>query len=362
MQFPKLLILFLFFLSCQQKQIKNKTTSKLKYAKHFTIIKHKEFTEVQIINPENFEIEKKYAFSKNMESIPKNKYITIQIPIKSIVCLSGTDIGMLSKLSSENIITGITNVNYIYNKTVISNFKKNKIKSFQDITRINPEKANSCAKIITYSGFGSKIQMENKLNLLGIQCLPVYDWRENHPLGKAEWIKLYGILVDKENQANLYFKKIEKEFLALIQDVKKINNFPSILSGSMIGDVWYIPAAQSFNAQLIHFAKGNFVGKNYKGTGSSKHTFEEIYKNFKHAKIWVNPMFDTRQKLLQANSKYKFFDSYSKNNIFCYSHKMNYFWEISAIEPQKVLSDLIQIFHKGLIKEKKLYFYKKITS
>lgn len=355
------LIVLLFISSCSPKKKLEQIDSSLRYASLLSIIKHKHYTEVQVINPDNNRVHKKYGLSAKLSQIPKNKdLIPIKTPITSIITLAGTDIGMLAKLNCSNKIKGIANPKYVYNQTVRQNSQKGFITSFSDINQLNPEKVLPIANMITYSGFGTPIAQEEKLNKLGINCVPVYDWRENHPLGKAEWIKLYGLLFDKEKEASDYFLKIEKAYKKLKKQVANIQSKPSVLSGSMIGDTWFMPAAQSFNANLISDAQGDFVGKTKKGTGSSTFTLEEVFSKFKSAQIWINPMFDRKSTLLQANKKYQYFDAFKQNEIYCYSHKMNYFWENSAIEPHKVLSDLIQIFHKGQIPKKKLYFYRKI--
>jgi iron complex transport system substrate-binding protein len=355
------LFLLLLFTNCTQKKNYKTVDSKLSYASLLSIIKYDHYTEVQLINPDNNSIHKKYGLSNQIKNIPPNQgLIPIKIPISSIITLAGTDIGMLAKLNCSHNIKGITNPKYVYNQTVRQKAQKGLITSFSDINQLNPEKVLPIANIITYSGFGTPIAQEEKLNKLGINCIPVYDWRENHPLGKAEWIKLYGLLFNKEKEASNYFLEVEKAYKKLKKQVVTIKSKPNVLSGSMIGDTWFMPAAQSFNANLIADAKGDFVGKSKKGTGSSSFTLEEVFVKFRSAQIWINPMFDRKSTLLQANQKYQYFDAFKQNEIYCYSHKMNYFWENSAIEPHKVLSDLIQIFHKGQIPKKKLYFYKKI--
>lgn len=355
------LIVLLLISSCTPKKKLEKIDSSLRYASLLSIINHEHYTEVQLINPDNNRVHKKYGLSSNLSHIPTNKgLIAIKTPVSSIITLAGTDIGMLAKLNCSNKIKGIANLKYIDNKLVKKNTKKGLVTTFNDINQLNPEKVLPVSNIITYSGFGSPISQEEKLSKLGINCIPVYDWRENHPLGKAEWIKLYGLLFNKEKEASTYFVKIEKAYLKLKKQVAHLSSKQTILSGSMIGDSWFMPAAQSFNANFIADAKGDFVGKTKKGTGSSAFSLEEVFSKFKNASIWINPMFDNKTNLLLANQKYQYFDAFKRNEVYCYSHQMNYFWENSAIEPQKVLSDLIQIFHKGKLPKKSLYFYKKI--
>ncbi len=371
----KAILIFLSFvllISCKSNSTKkgngnSNITSKIesnKYAQNFKIIKHSDFTEIQIINPDNKTVEKKYALATDISKLKLSKdIIPIQTPIKSIVSLAGTDIGILEKLACSDKIKGILSNNYIYNPTVKQNFKNNKVKEIGDLNLANPESFLGISKLITYSGFGTPPSNEGKLAKLDILCIPIYDWKENHPLGKAEWIKLFAVLFEKENLANSYFNKIEKEYNKMLELAETMNKKPSLISGSMIGDLWYMPAGESFNATFFYKAKCDYVNSKSKGTGSSAYSFEHVFKEFQHSEFWINPGFKSKKELLQANSKYAYFDAFKNDKIFCYSHNMNYFWEMSAIEPQKVLSDLIKILHLSHENSKysKFYFYKKIN-
>jgi iron complex transport system substrate-binding protein len=358
----KYAFIFLVLTACnQQVTINNNIDSDLEYADNYKIIKHKEYTEIQLLNPEKKFIERKYALVKKNQKINLSKeFCKIEIPLSSIICLVGTDIGMLAKLKEISKIKGISNINYVANSELIENFKNNKVIEYNDLNQISPEKVIGVSSFISYSGFNNKIQNENKFNQLGVVLFPVYDWREKHPLGKAEWIKLYGLLFGKENEAKTYFENIKNEYLHLQKNTKELKIKPTILSGSMIGDTWFMPAGNSFNATLIEHSGGNYVGNKFKGTGSTALSFEKVYQQFFNTEIWINPMFDSKSKMLLANNKYQYFKSFKESKMYCYSHQMNHFWENSAIEPHKILSDLIEIFKNPQKVKKKLYFYKQI--
>jgi iron complex transport system substrate-binding protein len=361
----RLSFILLILISCNEKKNKFKeeqAKSEIKYSKHIQIFKKPNYSLVYIINPDANKIEKMYAFSKDISNLKlKKEIIPIQVPIQSITCLAGTDIGMLEKLGVSSKISGVSDIKYVHSKTVKENFSKNKVKSIQNLSQINPESLIEKTNIITYSGFGKSPTNENKLIKFNIHCLPIYDWRELEALGKAEWIKLYGVLFNKEKEADFYFKKIEQEYNHLKKSSKKFLSSESVLSGSMIGDSWYMPAGESFVANLMRDANCIYVNKNAKGTGSSAFTFEHVLREFSNSQIWINPGFKSKNELLQSNVKYQYFDAFKNEKVYCYSHNMNYFWEMGAIEPQNVLSDFIQIFHQDKAQKKKLYFYKKIN-
>ncbi len=335
----------------------------VKYAKHFKIVQRKGYTELQILNPEKGGIEKKYALiQKNENTSPPADLIPVEVPLKSVVALSGTHIGMLEKIHCADKVSGISSQKYIANPTVLKGCVSGKVLEFDDFGMLNPERVlQTKARMIVYSGFeGAPPPNEDKLLKLGILCLPNYDWKENHPLGKAEWIKLFGVLFGKEKAANDYFNAVEKEYNALKESAEKINEKPTLFSGMVFGDSWYMPAGESFGAKLFEDAGGDYVAKNEKGTGSAVYSFEQVFKSNQNTQFWLNVEVPTQKEMLQANARYQYFDAFKKGRVYSYSHAMNLFWENSAIEPHHVLSDLIQILHEGRVEPEKLYFYRKL--
>ena len=87
-------------------------------------------------------------------------------------------------------------------------FDKGKIQSYGDESALNVERIiASGANLVLYSGFGEDFPYAEQLNRIGIETLPIYDWRENAPLGKAEWIIAIGAICGKEELARSYFEE-----------------------------------------------------------------------------------------------------------------------------------------------------------
>lgn len=362
-----MLVLALFiFAACgnpTETESKIQSVQGIEYAKHFSMIQQQGFVELIILNPENKQAEKKYALVKrgSKPTVPADLTV-IEIPLKSIVTLSGTHIGMIDKINSTKLITGVSSKKFIYNPTVLSGIEAGNVLEFEDFGLLNPERVlKTKSKLIVYSGFEGKAPAnENKLAKLGIWCMPNYDWRENHPLGKAEWVKLFGILFDKQEVANQYFNEVVKQYSELKSMASNFSNKPSVFSGMMYADTWYMPAGESYGAKLLQDAGGDYQVNDDNKTGSAAFTFEEVLKIHQHSQFWFNVEFPSKSQLLQLNSKYQYFDAFKKDAIYTYASKMNEFWENSAAEPHFILSDYIQILHAGEIDIKPLHYYQKI--
>jgi len=359
------LSLLVLFTSCEENQPsiqKNSNYSNILHAENFKIIHRVNFVELQIFDPEKKRVERSYALvSKNQASNVLTNLPRIEVPVEGLVCLSATHIGMLNKLHAIDFVKGISNKKYLENKELVKLVATKKVKEFESIDQLNPERIlNSGANVVVYDGFGTFPANETKLQKLGVVCIPNYDWRETDPLGKAEWIKLFGLLTGKQLIANKYFDRIAQKYMDLKKEATTISKHPSLMSGSLIGDAWYMPSGQSFLANILKDAQLDYVEKNVKGTGSVSLSFEHCLNSFQNSSVWINPGFSSRKKLIQMNPKYRFFKAFQTKEIYCYSHNANYFWENSAVEPQHLLSDFIEI-NKGIASTKKLYFYRKLA-
>lgn len=318
----------------------------IEYADHFKLAREGDDIILEIIHPEN-------------GSIDKTIQITPDSDLK-IISLTSTLNGMLSILDGTDQLVGVSSIDYVFDNEIKERFNDNFILEYGDETTQSVEKIlASSANIVFHSGFGDKFPNEDQLEKLGIRVIPVYDWREEDPLGKAEWIKLLGAITKKESEANSSFEKTVKEYNTLKQAASQLSGAPSVLSGNILGDIWYTPVGDSYVARLIADAAGNYVYKDSKGTGSLALSIETILNDNDSTKFWINPGIDSKEKVLKMNPHAKHLPSFE--NMYCYSPNMNKFWELSAAKPQLILSDLIHIFHPDFEDIQSFNFYQKIN-
>jgi iron complex transport system substrate-binding protein len=275
--------------------------------------------------------------------------------------LSATHIGMLSVIGELDCIKGSTAADFVSNKTVRYGIRTGSITEFPDEASITPERLlKKEISLVMYSGFGKEFPNGDKLKKLGVLAMPNYDWREEHPLGKAEWIKVFGYLTGQEEKAAAYFEKVEKTYKKLKAEIGNPGNKPVVLVGSLIGDVWYAPAGESYMATILRDAGTDYLYKNEKGTGSCEHTLEQVFKTQEKASIWLNPGAVSLSDLSEQQSKYALFSAFRAGNVYCYTHNSNYFWEMSAVNPHWTLEDLSAI--AGTRSGQKLHFYRKLAN
>jgi iron complex transport system substrate-binding protein len=352
MRFLSLFSLFFLF-SCGQESVdtseaisESTGSIEIEYAENLLLETTDEGYKVSILNPNSGSIEKTYTVKSGEK--------------KKIIGLTSTLNGMLSILGETDLLVGVSSMDYVYDADIRKKFERNEITEFGDETNHSVEKIiASDANTILYSGFGDEFPNHEKLEKLGFSIMPIYDWREIHPLGKAEWIKLVGILAGKEKEAIAFFEEVKQKYEATKSLLVDTKENPSVISGNLIGDIWYAPAGESYMARVIQDAGGDYIYAKTEGTGSTQKSIEQIIKDNRATDFWINPGIGTKRQIEKINPHCKHLDAFS-NGLYCYSPNTSKFWERSAAEPHLVLSDLIHIFHPEIEGIKTLHFYEQI--
>lgn len=364
----KAIVTFLTFLflvaSCTQKNDLSaiKQPSNLfKYAKWFDIKQKNGYKILTIINPKTQKKEQEFYLvnGDNNSKLPISADV-IQVPVKNIAALSISFIGAYQTLNSLNVIKAASSKQFIYNKKIIQGIENKSIIQVDYESGLSAESALSAEiELILFNGFGQPYPNEEKLKKLGLQCMSIYDWEETSPLGKAEWIKVFGALVGKSDVANEYFNQIEKEYFEIKRKSKMIHSKLKVISGSLVGDVWYTPAGESFFALMLRDAGFSYIYKDSKGSGSLSLSLEQVMKDEQKCDVWINAEALNRTQLENLNPKFKYFHTVNNGKVYSYMHNSNYFWEYSQVNPNWLLKDLFIIASGDTVSN--MHFYKQIN-
>ena len=368
----RLLSLFISFsilLSCNNKKQteKNqiKTENNLKYAKGFEIQYFENYKKLIIKKPyqgaaESFE----YILTN---SASHNDLNTIQTPVESIVVTSTTHIPMLELLHIEHKLVGYPNTKYISSKKTRALIDAGKVIDLGNEENINTELLLDLKPDIV---IGFSINSNNKMfatiEKMNIPVILNGAWLEETPLGRAEWIKLFGVLFNKEKEADSIFSTIEKNYLEAKKIALNAERIPTIISGGLFKDIWNLPAGESFEATFLADANTNYLWKDAKGTGSLSLNIENVFEKGHDAEIWISPSFYTSlEQLKNANDIYPKFKAFKNEQIYTFVNKKGttgglLYFELAPARPDLVLKDLIKIGHPELLPDYTFTFFEKL--
>lgn len=231
-----------------------------------------------------------------------------------------------------------------------------------------------------------------KLDKLHIPLIEVADYMEASPLGRAEWMKFYGILFEKsdakdskteissskagifQNKADSLFAKIEKEYLNLKAAAKKLPAGLSVLTERKTGSVWYVPGGQSTIGILLKDANARYIFSEDQHHGSLAMSPEQILAKAKNIDVWAFKYFGgkplSRSQLLQEYAGYKSLAAFGSSRIYQVDTSREPYFEITSFHPEVLLREFILLSHpadnarfakydKEIKKLGKLRFYKK---
>ena len=356
----------------QLKETIEGTTLNLRYAKGFSVKDYGTYKILEIKKPWP-ESEKEYHFALLKDNHDVDFWIkerqrfdnTIRLPIKKIVVTSTTHIPALELLDVEKTLIGFPGTDFISSKTIRQQIQKGSIRELgkneglntEVLLELNPE------VIIGFGIDGNNRSLET-IKKSGIPVIFNGDWVEGSPLAKAEWIKFFGALYNKEKEADSIFNRIEEDYL----DAKKLalntQTNPTVLSGAMHNDIWYLPNGTSTEGQLLKDANVNYLWQDTQGTGSLKLSFESVFVRAKNANIWLSPSnYSNLKRLKNGNENHALFKAFQDKNIYTFTNTKGasggvLYYELGMTRPDLVLKDLIKICHPELLEDYKLHFFK----
>ncbi len=373
-----LLLMPLFFVACKQEK-KEITPDKetqfvndSSYAKGFHIEKMPSgITLLQVKSPwPNAETTFTYALVpktlKNEINLKKGAYdAVIHTPIEKIVVTSTTHIPALEELGVIDALVGFPNTVFVSSAKARKRIDEGLIKELGNNESINTEMTISLAPDAVI-GFGINNQNKAYNTLIRSKVPVVYngDWTEETPLGKAEWIKFFAPFFQKEKEADRIFKKIETAYNKTKLLATKATHKPTVLTGGLYKDVWYVAGGKSWMAQFLKDAQTAYLWKNTPETGSISLSVESVLAKGQKAQFWLNPSMHTSYAEMAAfNQHYEQFEGYKNKKVFSNTIAKGpsgglLFYELAPQRPDLVLKDLIHIFHPALLPEHELYFFK----
>ena len=378
MQFKRIFYftpIFLLTFACKNtgtiSEDSNKTvvdTGGIKYAKRFAIRKEREYTFVYLFgdrtNRDTTSTFVIYTDTINPNLFSGNKFF-IKSPCKKIAALSSIYATMFCELGAVESIAAIDNIDYVNNAFVIKKFNDGKLKELARTPQIDLEQTIVLRPDIIFTfgmGEGEK-DKDKKLEQTGIPVAISVDHLESSPLARAEWIKFFAVFVGKETQADSIFETVEKSYDELKSVADRTIERPTVFNEIKYSDSWYMPGGKSYIAQLLKDAAADYLWKNDDRAGSLPLSFEQVFAQARNADFWINlSTLKTKKELLGFESRYAEFKAFKTGNLFNNTKVTNSFgysnyWETGMIYPNRILSDLIQIFHPELKEQIKRDFY-----
>ncbi len=292
----------------------------------------------------------------------------ITIPVKSLVVMSSSHVGMAEFAGIADRITGLGSLKYINSPLVRQGISKGTVKEIGIDNAMNTELLISMhpGVLLTMSNPDAATGKNKTLADAGVPLIPVGEWLETTALGRAEWVKLIAALANREDLVNPKFDSLEQAYRQLAALGSKASDKPSVIVSMPYKSDWFMPAGESYQAELLHNAGTAYHWGDTKGTGSLSLNFEAVAPEALKADYWINVgTVDSKADVIAKDARFAQFHSFQAGSIYNNTLRTNDlgsndYWESGTMHPQLILADLIRIFHPGLLPKDTLFYYKQL--
>ena len=276
----------------------------------------------------------------------------LRVPVKSVISFSATQWAVFLRLGEIDRVKGILEGRFVTDSIMRTLLAEEKVydigtEAAADIERMIQIQPDA----LLYSPYFDGNQ--GGLNVTGAVLFPFADYMENTPLGRAEWIRVIGIMAGCEDKANAWFDDIERRYNALSGLCAGVEHRPTVFSDLAFNGQWYVAGGRSYIAKLFADAGADYIWKDNPSTASVPMDAESILAKAQHADYWrvinSNPFPMTYESLSKESPVYPLFDAFKNHQIIVCDILSTGYFEQSQCEPDLLLADFIHFFHPELL-------------
>ena len=340
----------------------------LKYAENLTLIQGDGYTEARLRNPwDTTSILRTYILIDKDSQVPDHlpTGTIVRTPLQKALVYTATHCNLIHELGAVESIGGICEIQYIKVPEILEGCKNGTIVNAGEGTNPDIEKIidlhPDALLLSPYENSGGHGQVE-KLKIPIIECA---DYMETSALGSAEWIRFYGLLFGRAALADSIFATVEKNYNELKEMASSQPVKPRLMCELKSGSAWYVSGGRSTTGKLYADAGADYVFSSYPNSGGVPLSFETVFDKAQDADVWLmkynHPTDKTYQSLREDYAPYANFKAFKEKNIYHCNTAYQPYYEDFPFHPDKVLKDLIKIFHPILFPEYELKYFRKLA-
>lgn len=353
------ILILLVMLSCVGCRTKDRSQSNksgavvaMRYAEQIQIDSCDGYWSVRVRNPwDTAKILHTYILVGQDLELPDNlpAGTLVRTPLRKSLIYSSVHCSLLVGLDALACIGGVCDLQYIYQPEVRARCAEGKIvdagnamsPDLEKVMDLHPD-AVLLSPFENSGGYG-------RIEKLGIPIIECADYMETSPLGRAEWMRFFGLLFGRKQQADSLFDEVEKRYGNLKALVDTVVARPAVLSELRNGSAWYMPGGRSTIGRLYADAGAAYVWADDTRSGSVPLSFETVFDRGRNADFWLFKYNETVDKTLSSlraeYAPYAGFRAFRTGNVFACNTGKVPFYEETPFRPDWLLKDLILVFH-----------------
>lgn len=341
---------------------------KFDYARNISVEDYDSFKVARLVNPwDTTKMLHTYILVADTLDVPSDipSGTLIRTPIKHAIVYSAVHTNLLMELGAGETVKGVCDAQFFHDEEMTRRLADGRVTDCGNSQSPNIEKILSvrpdAIMLSPYENSGANA----KASEAGVPIIECADYMEPEPLGRAEWMKFYGMLMGCETTTDSIWAMTERDYNAVKSRVSETSGKPKVLMDGLYGSAWYIPSASSYTACLIRDAGGeNPFDQDYK-SGVNGLSGEQVLMTASDADVWLYRYNQSGEKSLKElndeNKLYGRFKAMKDNNVWGCNTQTNYYYEDIPFHPHKLLKEMAQIFHPEGGNEAELNYFKKMN-
>ncbi|MBR1839259.1 MAG: ABC transporter substrate-binding protein [Prevotella sp.] len=308
----------------------------------------------------------RYILVPRDAEVPKNlpQGELVRTPLQKTIVYTSVHTGLIDELGGYDAIKGVCDKEYMYLDKIQADVASGKITDcglgtnpdLEKIIDLNPD----AILLSPFENAGSY----GKLGKLGIPIIECADYMENSALGRAEWMRFYGLLLGKEKEAESLFRAVEDDYNATKALVGDIKDKPTVVTEKKYGSTWYVAGANSTVGGLLADAGADYIFSDEPASGSVPYSPEVVFDRAQQADIWMfkyNQAVDiTSQQLASEWGNYGKMKAFTTGNVYQCNLSLVPYYEEAPFHPNILLKEYVKILHPDVLKGYELRYYKKL--
>ena len=341
----------------------------MRYARYLSISDCGSYTVADITNPwDTARLLHRYILVPQDSPLPQDipQGTLVRTPIDRIIVYSSVHASIIDALGASGRIAGVCEPEYMTCRAVLDGVAEGRITDCGSSVSPSIERiAGAGGQVIIASPFQNGSY--GAAGKLGIPIIEAADYMENDPLGRTEWIRLFGLLLDCPDRADSLFRAAETGYNSIRDSVAghiRDNGAhrPTLLAERKYGASWDVPGGASYMVRIYTDAGADYI---FSGTTTSANvnmSFENVLREGIDADIWVlkywSPQPMTYASLEAEYRLYSEFRAFRQQHIFgCNTYSSTYYDDI-VLHPAWILEDLAAVFHPDLFPGREARYFK----
>ena len=353
------------------KELTGGDTLAFKYAENISVVGFRHFTVVELKNPwKSGQLLHRYILLNESESAtdyldqPPEGTVIRSTPRRAVL-FTTAHAALLQMLGQLDAVGGVCDLKYMLLPEVKTRVADGRMADCGDGMAPNVEKIiERKADVLLLSPFENSGGY-GRLDKTGIPIIECADYMETSPLGRAEWMKFYGLLFGCKERADSLFAVVERNYLSLKKSARRARTSPSILTERITGSTWYVPGGRSTVAVMLRDAAAHYPFAADTHSGSLALPFESVLEKAGNADLWLikynasRPL--TYADLLAEYRGYKALRAFKNQQVFACNASVVPYFEETPFRPDLLLSDYVQLFHPEMRAKGALRYFTPLT-